>query len=90
MSLGPLPYKAKVTSVSPGVSGDSVLQISVLDAGSTVRNQTSYLFPATTLQDSTAVRQLLDAMLDVTVQQFLADAGDFTTALTSVSVAVGG
>lgn len=89
MPLGPLPYKAKVTSVAPDASGNTLLQISVLDASSVVRNVSQYTFPSTTLLDSSAVRQLLDAMGILVVQQLLADAPDFPTAIQTVSVQVG-
>jgi hypothetical protein len=90
MPLGPFPYKAKVTDATPTASGDTTLHITVFDNSGTVRSVSQYTLQSQTLQDSTAVRQLLDVMLDLAVQQFLADAGDFITAITSVSVNVGG
>jgi len=89
MPLGPLPYKAKVTQATLAPSGDTLLQITVFDNSAAVRGTSSYLMPAQTLLDSSAVKLLLAVMEDVVVQQFLIDAPDFPTAIQAVSVQVG-
>lgn len=90
MSLGPLPYKAKVTDATLSASGDTTLHITVFDNSAAVRSVSQYLLPAQTLLDSVAVRQLVEVMQDLAVQQFLLDAGDFVAAIQTVSVSVGG
>jgi len=90
MSLGPLPYKAKVTDATLSASGHTILHITVFDNGAGVRSVSQYLLPAQTLLDSSAVRQLVETMQDLAVAQFLLDAGDFIAAIQTVSVSVGG
>ena len=90
MALGPLPYKAKVTSAVPAPSGDMLLTISVLDNSAAVRATTQTLYPQASFQDSAAARNLFDMMVTLAIQQFLTDAGDFATAITSISASVGG
>jgi hypothetical protein len=70
-------------------SGKTQLTISVFDNSATLRNTSSYLMPAQTLLDSSAVKQLLSVMEDIVAQQFLSDAPGFPTAIEAISVQIG-
>ncbi|MGC1267841.1 MAG: hypothetical protein WA853_16275, partial [Candidatus Acidiferrum sp.] len=63
--------------------------IAVVDANSIERSQSQNIFRGS-LQDSNAVKSLLESMRNAVMVQIEADAGDLATALTSISVSYGG
>ena len=88
MGVGKLPYKAKVTSVTPNTAGAALI-ITVTDADGNVRRQQGYTLTGSHT-DTTAVRQLLTVMKDLVMAQVLADAGgDPVIALQSFCVSYG-
>lgn len=84
-----LPYKARVIQAVPHASGGLALTIAVVDANGVVRSQTQNIFRGS-LQDTGAVKGLLQAMRDAVMTQLQLDSGDLATALTAISVSYGG
>jgi hypothetical protein len=90
MSLGPLPYKAKVAQANQDQSTGMLLNITVQDNGGTVRSVTQYDFSNRSFQNGADIQGLLNAMETAILQQFFIDAADLPTALDTVSVSLGG
>jgi hypothetical protein len=80
MSLGLLPYQAKVTGMTKLPSGQTRFEVTVLDASSTIRTVTSVLYHGAAHPDSDGVCRLLDSLREIAIRQLLVDAGDLATA----------
>lgn len=90
MSLGPLPYKAKVSQAQTDQGTGMQLVITVLDGSAAVRSTQFYDFSNRSFQSATDVAALVAAMHNAIAQQFLIDAPDLPTALDTITVTMGG
>jgi hypothetical protein len=88
MSLGTLPYHAKVVAASALPSGDFNLTIQVLDGNLNVLNTTQMAVSAESA-GSDDVRAIRDALDGAVFSQMLNDAGSFAAAALGLSVEFG-
>ncbi len=90
MSLGTLPYKAKISQANPDIDQGRTLLIQVFDGSSNFRGSVQVDVQDPTLQNINDVTNIVHSMQAAIIQQLIADAGDVGVGLQALSLQMGG